>query len=139
MQLRNARLCLDCDEIHEESRCPICASESFAFIKRWVPASERRAHTRPPATPNGADRETVKTYKELLTASQEHQSGLSTWQLVRGGAVSLAILGAAGWMWRRNTQSGQRGDASPNGDESPNGDAANRERAASAVEHAESR
>ena len=138
MQLRNARLCLDCDEIHQESHCPICASESFAFIKRWVPASERRARPRTPET-NGEDRETVKTYKELLTASQEQESGLSTWQLVRGGAVSLAILGAAGWMWRRNTQSGQRGDASPNGDESPNGDAANRARPASAVEHAESR
>jgi len=54
MQLRNARLCLDCDEIHQESRCPICASESFAFIKRWVPASERRARPRTPET-NGAD------------------------------------------------------------------------------------
>src|SRR6185436_2164333 len=115
MQLRNARLCLDCDEIHQESRCPICASESFAFIKRWVPASERRARPRTPET-NGADRETVKTYKELLTASQEQESGMSTWQLVRGGAVSLAILGAAGWMWRRNAQSAQRSDASPNGD-----------------------
>ncbi|HJV95212.1 MAG TPA: hypothetical protein VJ608_04210 [Albitalea sp.] len=102
MQLRNARLCLDCDEIHQESHCPICASESFAFIKRWVPASERRARQRPPDV-GVAHRETVATYKELLAASQEQEPRLTTWQLVRGGAVSLAILGAAGWIWRRNT------------------------------------
>ncbi len=99
MQLRNARLCLDCDEVHDEGQCPICASESFAFIKRWVPASERRSRQRPPdeATPN---HETVATYKELLSANE--QSRLSAWQLVRGGAVSLAVLGAAGWLLRRN-------------------------------------
>ena len=100
MQLRNARLCLDCEEVHEDPQCcPVCASESFAFIKRWVPASERRGRSRPPdaAVEN---RDTVNTYKELLTASQEPR--LSTWQLVRGGAVSLAVLGAAGWLLRRN-------------------------------------
>ena len=117
MQLRNARLCLDCDEIHEEPKCPICASESFAFLKRWVPASERRSRPRPP-TPeaDGTHRETVNTYKSLLAASQE-EGRLTTWQLVRGGAVSLAILGAAGWVWRRNAQ---RGNGAPT-----SGDAAN--------------
>ena len=118
MQLRNARLCLDCDEVHDESHCPLCASESFAFIKRWVPASERRARQRPPEA-DGAHRETVNTYKELLAASQE-EPRLSTWQLVRGGAVSLAILGAAGWIWRRNAQSSSRSDSSPNGDAAHN-------------------
>ena len=114
MQLRNARLCLDCDEIHEEPHCPICASESFAFIKRWVPQTERRARQRPPDV-DGEHRETINTYKELLAASQD-EPRLTTWQLVRGGAVSLAILGAAGWVWRRNAQS--RSAASPNGDAS---------------------
>jgi hypothetical protein len=114
MQLRNARLCLDCDEVHEESHCPVCASESFAFIKRWVPAGERRARQRPPdmATTN---RETIDTYKELLAAGQEPR--LTTWQLVRGGAVSLALLGAAGWMWKRNSSAPQsETPASSNGD-----------------------
>jgi len=116
MQLRNARLCLDCDEIHEEPHCPLCASESFAFIKRWVPASERRARQRQPAEAeiDGERRETVTTYKELLASSQEPR--LTAWQLVRGGAVSLALLGAAGWMWRRNAQATERGGGSPNGD-----------------------
>ena len=43
MQLRTARLCLDCEELHEENTCPVCASEMFAFLTRWVPAEERRA------------------------------------------------------------------------------------------------
>jgi hypothetical protein len=118
MQLRNARLCLDCEEIHEEPHCPVCASESFAFIKRWVTAPERRARQRPAAQADGADRETIATYKELLAASQDSESRLSAWQLVRGGAVSLALLGAAGWVWRRNTT--QRNESSPNGDASRN-------------------
>ena len=113
MQLRNARLCLDCDEVHEEPKCPICASESFAFLKRWVPASERRSRPRPTAV-DGPHRETVNTYKSLLAASQD-EGRLTTWQLVRGGAVSLAILGAAGWMWRRNAQAGERAHGSGNG------------------------
>jgi predicted nucleic acid-binding Zn-ribbon protein len=117
MQLRNARLCLDCDEVHEESHCPVCASESFAFIKRWVPASERRGRPAPPE-PEGTHRETVKTYKEILAASGNEGSRLSAWQLVRGGAVSLALLGAAGWLWRRNAP--QRQNASPNGDAANN-------------------
>ena len=110
MQLRNARLCLDCDEIHEEAHCPICASESFAFIKRWVPASERRARQRPPDAET-ANRETLDTYKELLSANEARR--LSAWELVRGGAVSLAVLGAAGLLLRRNT--GASPSSSPDG------------------------
>ena len=29
MQLRTARLCLDCEEVHDEAQCPVCASETF--------------------------------------------------------------------------------------------------------------
>jgi len=114
MQLRNARLCLDCDEIHEEAHCPICASESFAFIKRWVPASERRTRQRPPDEA-GTNRETVDTYKGLLAANRE--SRLNAWELVRSGAMGLAVLGAAGWLLRRNsTASPPSQPADSNGD-----------------------
>jgi hypothetical protein len=55
MQLRLARLCLDCEEIHDAQQCPACASETFAYLTRWVPAPERRSKVRPvqppPATP----------------------------------------------------------------------------------------
>jgi hypothetical protein len=47
MQLRNARLCIDCEEIHEAQQCPMCASETFAYIGKWVAAPERRMKPRP--------------------------------------------------------------------------------------------
>lgn len=47
MQLRLARLCLDCEEIHEGQQCPACASETFVYLSRWVPTPERRSKPRP--------------------------------------------------------------------------------------------
>ena len=46
MQLRKARLCIDCEELHDQWQCPVCASETFAFITRWMPAPERRKKPR---------------------------------------------------------------------------------------------
>ena len=37
MQLRVARLCLDCEELHTESSCPVCASDRYAFLSNWLP------------------------------------------------------------------------------------------------------
>ena len=55
MQLRVARVCLDCEEVHDSAHCPVCASETFAFLSRWVPVQDRRTQPRPPqgATPAG--------------------------------------------------------------------------------------
>jgi hypothetical protein len=49
MKLQRARLCLDCEELHEEQQCPVCASAVFAFVTRWVPARERRPQPGPPS------------------------------------------------------------------------------------------
>ena len=106
MQLRNARLCLDCEEVHDAPQCPACASETFAFITRWVPAPERRTR---PRTTEPADTEALDTYRELLTP--EAQKTSRGWRLVRGGAVGLALFGVAGWMWRRNGR--DRADVAP--------------------------
>ena len=46
MRLMNARLCLDCEEVHDEQHCPICGSESFAFLTRWVSPSDTVAAKR---------------------------------------------------------------------------------------------
>ncbi len=97
MQLRVARLCLDCDEVHDAQACPICGSESFAYITRWVPAPERRARPRPEPSSETAD-----AYRALLSSTPQ-QSGVSRW--VRRGAFGLAALGVAGWVWR---SAGQR-------------------------------
>jgi hypothetical protein len=48
MKLLRARLCLDCEELHEEQQCPVCASEVFGYVSRWVPARERRPQPGPP-------------------------------------------------------------------------------------------
>jgi hypothetical protein len=98
MQLRTARVCLDCEEVHDTQKCPTCASETFAYLTRWVPVPERRARPRP-AEP--ANRETVDTYREMLSP-QQRSSG---WSLIRRGALGLAIFGVAGWIWRRNARS----------------------------------
>ena len=47
MQLRVARLCLDCEELHTDNVCPRCASESYAFLSKWLPTEERRRWRRP--------------------------------------------------------------------------------------------
>ncbi len=51
MHLREARLCLDCEELHTEDRCPVCASDAFAFVTRWVPSNERSPRFRRPPPP----------------------------------------------------------------------------------------
>jgi hypothetical protein len=94
MQLRNARLCLDCEEVHESQQCPTCASETFVFIIRWVPAPERRQKARtgePPPSPEALD-----TYRQMLGRPS------NGWELVKRGALGLALVGVAGWMWRRS-------------------------------------
>jgi hypothetical protein len=42
MQLRVARLCLDCENLHVDDACPVCASERYAFLSQWLPSEERR-------------------------------------------------------------------------------------------------
>jgi hypothetical protein len=42
MQLRVARLCLDCEELYVGSICPVCASERSVFLTTWLPVEERR-------------------------------------------------------------------------------------------------
>lgn len=54
MQLRVARLCLDCEELHTEARCPKCISEHYAMVSTWLPVEERRRFRKsspPPAHP----------------------------------------------------------------------------------------
>ncbi|MEW5745249.1 MAG: hypothetical protein AB1805_07435 [Nitrospirota bacterium] len=42
MKLRDARLCLDCEEVYQaegvlSATCPVCGSESVTLLCRWVP------------------------------------------------------------------------------------------------------
>jgi len=85
MQLRLARLCLDCEEIHDRQQCPICASESFAFLSRWVPSPERAIAARrspPPIEP------AVKSKSATGTKA------------IGWGVVGLGVVGLAQWLAR---------------------------------------
>jgi hypothetical protein len=92
MQLHVARLCLDCEEIHDQQTCPLCSSESFAYISRGVPAPERR--TQPREVPS---RETADIYRQLL---DPHPPSPARKRWVTGGIVGLGVAALAGWAWR---------------------------------------
>jgi len=98
MRLAVARLCLDCEEVHDGDRCPVCGSETFAFLKKWVlPAALAEGSLlvqqslRPSASP-----EQVKTYQQLL---EPDRPPLRKRSLLARGALGLAILGAARLVW----------------------------------------
>ncbi len=110
MQLRAARLCLDCEEVHDSLECPICSSESFAYISRWVPVPERRQRPRPEPDPQPSKAE---TYKQLLAADAV-KPGMKRW--VRRGAFGFAALGVAGWLLQRGGGSPEK---PPAGDNNP--------------------
>jgi hypothetical protein len=109
MRLMNSRLCLDCEEVHDQQHCPICGSESFAFLTRWVtpsdtvaaePATAPRA-TRPPDAVDRREqverREQVDAYRQILNPTS---SPPKRGRLVARGALGLALLGVARVLWR---------------------------------------
>ena len=57
-------MCLDCEEVHEQQRCPVCASEAFAFVTRWVPVSvwSGRNRRRPSVEADGPPPTKLKTW-----------------------------------------------------------------------------
>lgn len=83
MQLRSARLCLDCEELHEDPQCPVCTSEAFVYITRWIPVDARRTRKRAVPRPS---------------------SGPRVSHVVGGGAVGLAVLAAARWLLHSPTE-----------------------------------
>jgi hypothetical protein len=98
MKLGVARLCLDCDEVHDQERCPTCASEVFAFLTRWVPRSSGRLGQ--PVRP-APERPEVDVYRQITGAQRNGAKG----RLFMRSAVGLGVLGIVGWIWRRAAQS----------------------------------
>ena len=96
MQLHTARLCLDCQEIHDGKTCPICSSESFAYISRWIPAPERRVQPRAAPEPDPQ----AEAYRQLLASDRADraQPGAARW--LKRGAFGLAAVSAAAWAFR---------------------------------------
>lgn len=96
MQLRGTRLCLDCEELHREDRCPVCASDAFAYLTRWVTVEERRGKRRGLA--------------RLAPAAPTPPPGLARW-LARG-AAGLALVTTGRWLWK-STHARQWSGATP--------------------------
>ena len=104
MQLLSARLCLDCEEVHDRPRCPVCASDTFTPISRWVPAEVKSRRPRPTTSPE------VEAYR-AITSADPKSSGL---RLLKQGALGLTAVGLIGWFMRNNT-AGRTGTASADG------------------------
>jgi hypothetical protein len=92
MQLITARLCLDCDEIHDAQICPICASEAFTYMTRWVPAPERRKRQRPTTSPE------ADVYRHLTSAERAPSGAV---RLLKQGVLGLTAVGLVSWLWGR--------------------------------------
>lgn len=103
MQLRTARLCLDCEEIHEGQQCPVCASETFAYITRWVPIP-RRPEPHPARRTEAPEQ--VRDYQRLLVAETAAPKRA---RLLKRGAIGLALVSVARWAWVRH----RRGQSHP--------------------------
>jgi hypothetical protein len=66
MQLRVARLCLDCEELYVGTCCPVCASERYAFLSKWLPSEERRRWRRPAPRVSAPSRGLVHALKAAI-------------------------------------------------------------------------
>ena len=100
VRLRDARLCLDCEEVHKDEICPICGSESFAYISRWVPVPDPERAPRPSSSPE-ADVYRALLAEETPTQKSPNRRGL------KGGLLGLTALGLAGWAWRSSRTGGK--------------------------------
>jgi hypothetical protein len=99
MQLRSARLCLDCEEVHDANVCPSCASETFTYMTRWIPAPERRRRPRPTSSPE------AEALRTLIAKGPEASSPAPAngRRFLKQGVVGLTALGLAGWLFRRKS------------------------------------
>ncbi len=95
MQLHVARLCLDCNEVHDLEHCPVCTSEAFAFLTRWIPAQERRQVPRPASSPAG------EVYRDLLAQSQPGTGRAPRKGLNKGILGGVGLLAVAGYLLQR--------------------------------------
>ena len=111
MKLDAARLCLDCEEIHNNQECPSCGSEAFAFLTRWVkPAPPPEGSLRPEgpdarrAARPAPDAEHLDAWRRIV----EGQPPASRGKAVTRGLLGLAAMGLAGWAFQRVGRSARK-------------------------------
>jgi len=113
MQLQTARLCLDCEEVHDAQQCPVCASETFAAMTRWVPTADRRGRARPKVPPE------AEVYQALAGKTPPSRGQ----RLLKQGALGLTAVGLIGW-FLRSTRPGATPGVASNSVEAPPADRA---------------
>jgi hypothetical protein len=109
MKLDVSRLCLDCEEVHEHQVCPVCGSEAFAFLTRWVqPTSDVRLKaqltTRETTGAQVKTPDQVEALRQLIEGKPAGRTG----GLLAKGLVGLAAFGIAGWAWRSHYRTSGR-------------------------------
>lgn len=105
MQLRVARLCLDCEEVHDAQECPVCASEVFAYLSRWIPSPGGRQRPSPAAPPE------AEAYREMTTPAEPSARGRL--RMLVPGMLGVGALGLAGWIWRGSSAARERKSRGP--------------------------
>jgi len=109
MRLDDARLCLDCEEIHNEQECPSCGSEAYAFLKRWIKTTGNGSQRRRDAVPEGPtlrqppDDDRLDAWRRIV---EGRPAAPGKGKLVVRGLVGLAAMGIAGWAWSRTGSAG---------------------------------
>ncbi len=77
--------------MHDEHRCPACASDEFTYISRWVPVPDgRRPRLRPARVPPPE----LDAYREIVRGPAPPPPASGRWvkALVGLGAASVAGL-----------------------------------------------
>jgi RNA polymerase subunit RPABC4/transcription elongation factor Spt4 len=114
MRLESARLCLDCEEIHEEQECPSCGSEAFGFVTRWIKPAVATETAPRQIAPRARNADPDEEAHEAALAEVRHEK-MDAWrQIVEGSPepesrgrtvarslLGLTAMGLAGWAWRR--------------------------------------
>ena len=105
MKLDVARLCLDCDEIHEDQICPACSSEAFAFSRAGSrPPGNTGSNggaappvVQPAATHQARTPEQIEAFRQLIEGKPEKRPVAAS---STKGVVGLAAVSLLGWAWR---------------------------------------
>jgi len=108
MKLTTARLCLDCDEVHDEQRCPSCGSESFAFLARWVDPGDQRPAARLARAPAATDPERLEAVRALTAPGPSSRGAM---RRMLGALAGLATVGVVGWVWTSSREAARRDHA----------------------------
>ena len=107
MRLDDARLCLDCEEIHEEQECPSCGSEAFAFLTRWIQSTGPKPKLiQPPSATHARAAQTpehLAAWREIADGTPERLRRGK--KIVTRSLLGLAAMGIAGWAWSKSAPS----------------------------------